>query len=183
MRFHETPLKGAFLIDLEPIKDKRGFFARSWCSREFELRGLPTRLAQCNISYSRFRGTLRGLHFQTPPHAEAKVVRCIRGAAFDVVVDLRYQSPTFSQWFAVELTADNRRAMYIPEGFAHGFQTLEDDTELFYQMAEFYHADAASGLRWDDPQVQIDWPAKKPIISDKDAGWPTLETLGCRVVD
>ncbi|MFH1539118.1 MAG: dTDP-4-dehydrorhamnose 3,5-epimerase [bacterium] len=173
MKFTGTPLKGAFVIDLEPLEDDRGFFARSWCRKEFEARGLNPNLVQCNISFNKKKGTLRGIHYQERPHAEAKLVRCTMGAICDVIIDLRPESPTFKQWFSVELTAQNRRALYIPEDFAHGFQTLEDNSEVFYQMSEFHHPESARGLRWDDPAFGIDWPEEeKRIISDKDLNYP-----------
>ena len=168
MKFEETPLLGAYLIHLEPIKDERGFFARSWCLDEFEQQGLDTNLTQCSISFNIRKSTLRGLHYQTPPHEETKIVRCTRGALFDVIVDLRADSPTFKQWFAAELTAENHLAMYVPKGFAHGLQTLEDNTEAFYQISEKYFPESAAGVRWDDPAFGIEWPEMKPILSEKD---------------
>jgi dTDP-4-dehydrorhamnose 3,5-epimerase len=164
MLFIETKLKGAFIIDIAPRQDERGFFARSWCADEFVKHGLNPRLAQCNISFNKKRGTLRGMHYQAEPFPEAKLVRCTMGAMYDVMIDLRQNSPTFKQWLAVELTAQNRRALYIPEGFAHGFQTLEDDTEVFYQMSEFYHPECARGVRWDDPAFGILWRERGEII-------------------
>jgi dTDP-4-dehydrorhamnose 3,5-epimerase len=166
--FTETKPKGAFVIELEPVEDERGFFARSWCGREFEVRGLNSQLAQCNISFNKRKGTLRGMHYQTAPHEEAKLVRCTMGAIFDVIIDLRRQSPTFKKWVAVELNERNRRMLYVPEGFAHGFQTLEDDTEVFYQMSEFYAPEHARGVRWNDPAFQISWPGAEPVISASD---------------
>lgn len=169
MLFKETKLQGVFLIELERLEDDRGFFARSWCQREFETHGLNPRLVQCNISFNHHKGTLRGLHYQAAPHGEAKLVRCTRGAVYDAIVDLRPHSPTFKQWCAVELTADNHRMMYIPEGCAHGAQTLVDGTELFYQMSEFYHPESARGVRWNDPAFGIEWPFPEPtVISEKD---------------
>lgn len=178
MKFIETDLSGAFIIEAQPIQDERGFFARTWCQREFEAYGLNPSLVQCNISYNKNKGTLRGMHYQAPPHEEAKLVRCIRGAIYDVVLDLRHNAPTFRQWVAVELTADNRRMIYAPEGFAHGFQTLEDDTEVFYQMSEFYHPECACGVRWDDLVFNIQWPIPKPILSDKDRSFPDFAKMG-----
>jgi dTDP-4-dehydrorhamnose 3,5-epimerase len=166
--FTETKPKGAFVIELEPVEDERGFFARSWCGREFEVRGLNSQLAQCNISFNKRKGTLRGMHYQVAPHEEAKLVRCTMGAIFDVIIDLRRQSPTFKKWVAVELNERNRRMLYVPEGFAHGFQTLEDDTEVFYQMSEFYAPEHARGVRWNDPAFQIRWPEAEPVISASD---------------
>lgn len=170
----ETTLKGMYIIDLERLEDERGCFARSWCQREFAAIGLNPRLVQCNISFNNAKGTLRGLHYQIAPHAEAKLVRCTRGAIYDVAVDLRPDSPTFNQWIAVHLTADSRRAVYIPEGLAHGFQTLQDDTEVFYQMSEFYHAECARGVRWDDPAIGIQWPLPNPIVSQHDRSYDFL---------
>lgn len=168
MKFSTTALAGAYIIDIEPVTDERGFFAKSWCRREFEKYGLNSNLAQCGISFNKKRGTLRGMHHQAKPHEEAKVVRCTRGAVYDVIVDLHSESPTFKQWIAVELNAENRRMLYIPPGFAHGFQSLMDDTEVFYQISEFYHPDFARGVRWDDPAFGIQWPPAERIISDKD---------------
>lgn len=172
MRFTETTLAGAWVIDIEPREDERGFFARSWCREEFVRQGLDPRLVQCNISYNTRRGTLRGMHRQLAPHEEVKVVRCTRGAIHDVLLDLRPDSKTFCRWVAVELTEENRRMLYVPEGVAHGFQTLVDGTELFYQMSETYHGDLASGVRWDDPRFGITWPIADPIISERDASFP-----------
>lgn len=172
MKFTETRLKGAFLIELEPIADERGFFARSWCQREFEERGLDPALVQCNISFNVRRGTLRGMHYQSAPHAEAKLVRCTRGRIHDVIVDLRAESATYCAWTAYELSAENRKMLFVPAGFAHGFQTLEDDCEVFYQMSAFYHAPSARGVRWDDPAFNIDWPLRDPVVSARDAGYP-----------
>jgi dTDP-4-dehydrorhamnose 3,5-epimerase len=169
--FIEIKLQGAFILDIEPREDERGFFARSWCEEEFKQHGLNPRLAQCNISFNEKRGTLRGMHYQVAPFAEAKLVRCTMGASYDVIIDLRPVSPTFKQWVSVELTAENRRAVYIPEGFAHGFQTLADNTEVFYQMTESYHPECARGLRWDDPTFGIVWPIEYPSISEKDSGF------------
>jgi dTDP-4-dehydrorhamnose 3,5-epimerase len=172
MIFTETNLKSSFLIEPEPCADERGFFARTWCQREFEAHGLQIRWVQCNVSFNKTKGTLRGMHYQVAPYAEAKLVRCTRGAIYDVIIDLRYDSPTFKQWLAVKLTADNRQMLFIPEGFAHGFQTLEDDTEVFYQMSEFYAPDYAKGVRWDDPAFDISWPADERIISERDRSYP-----------
>ena len=168
MIFKETKLKGAYIIEIEPLEDERGFFARSFCQKELEEHGLNPCIIQCNISYNKKRGTLRGMHYQVPPYEETKVVRCTMGAVYDVIIDLRKHSRTFKRWAAVELTAQNRRALYIPEGLAHGFQTLEDNTEVFYQMSEFYHPECARGVRWDDPVFGVKWPIEPTIISDKD---------------
>lgn len=176
MIFSETDLPDAYVIDLERIEDERGFFARSWCRREFSEHGLSTDIAQANMSFNKRKGTLRGMHFQAPPHAEAKLVRCTRGAIYDVIVDLRSDSPTHSRWVGVELTAENRRMLYVPEGFAHGFQTLQDDTEIFYLVSEFYAPEAEGGVRWDDAAFGIEWPLGAPTeISDKDRAWPDYE--------
>jgi len=169
MIFTETKLKGAYLIDVDKHEDERGFFARSWCTDEFERHGLNPRLVQCNISFNKKLGTLRGLHYQSSPYQEAKLVRCTMGALYDVIIDLRSDSSSFKKWFSVELTAQNRRSLYVPEGFAHGFQTLVDDTEVFYQMSEFFHPECARGVRWDDPAFGIVWPISNAIISKKDA--------------
>jgi dTDP-4-dehydrorhamnose 3,5-epimerase len=171
LKFLPTPLAGAYLIELEQLDDERGFFARSFCQNEFKAHGLDPVVAQCNVSFNRKRGTLRGLHYQAEPHAEAKLVRCTRGAIWDVIVDLRKASPTARKWHAVELTAENRRALYMPAGFAHGFQTLADDTEVLYQMSEFYHHESARGVRWNDPAFGIAWPLADPILSKKDESY------------
>ncbi len=168
MKFMETKLKGAYIIEPERLEDERGFFARTFCQKEFEANGLNTRLVQCSISYNKRKGTLRGMHYQVAPMAEAKLVRCTRRAIYDVIIDLRQESSTYCKWAAMELTADNRLMVYIPEGFAHGFQTLEDDTEVFYQMSELYAPEYARGVRWDDPAFGIEWPLFKKIVSNKD---------------
>jgi dTDP-4-dehydrorhamnose 3,5-epimerase len=175
MIFTETPLSGAFIVDLEPRGDDRGFFARAFCQREFEARGLKPLIAQANISFNYRKGTVRGLHFQFPPAAETKFVRCSRGAIVDVIVDLRPESPTYLRHLAVELTADNRRGLYVPERFAHGYQVLEDNTETTYQVGEFYTPAAESGLRYSDPRLDIRWPLPVTDMSPKDQGWPLLE--------
>jgi len=170
--FTETKLAGAFIIDLEQRADERGFFARSFCAREFAAHGLNPQVVNTNVSHSARRGTLRGMHFQRPPHAEAKLVRCTRGAIYDVIIDLRAGSPTLGQWLGVELTAANYRQLYVPEGFAHGFQTLEDEADVVYQVSEFYTPGAEGGLRYDDPAFGIRWPLPVSVISPKDAAWP-----------
>jgi dTDP-4-dehydrorhamnose 3,5-epimerase len=175
MIFTETNLSGVYMIDLEPISDERGFFARTWCAREFALHGLNSNLVQCNLSFNARRGTLRGMHYQVPPHEEVKLVSCISGSIYDVIIDLRKDSPTFCQWQAVELSAQSRQMIYIPEGFAHGFQTLQDDTSVFYQMSECYHPECARGFRWDDQMFGINWPIGDKIVSDKDQKWMWLE--------
>ncbi len=172
MIFSETKLKGAFVIEPERQEDGRGFFARTFCQKEFEAHGLNPRLVQCNISFNRKKGTLRGMHYQRAPYREVKLVRTTMGAIFDVIIDLRPGSATFREWMAVELSADNRRMLYIPEGFAHGFQTLGSNSEVFYQMSEFFHPECARGARWDDPAFGIEWPDDERIISDKDREYP-----------
>ncbi|HYB10585.1 MAG TPA: dTDP-4-dehydrorhamnose 3,5-epimerase [Alphaproteobacteria bacterium] len=181
MKFVPTPFAGAFIIEPERLEDERGFFARCWCRTELETHGLVASFAQCNISFNRKLGTLRGLHYQAAPYCEAKIVRCTRGRAFDVMVDLRPSSPTRHHWHAVELSADNARMVYVPEHFAHGFQTLEDDTELFYQMSEDHRPEAACGLRFDDPAFAIAWPIDNPILSLRDLSFPLLgvEQIAC----
>ena len=171
MRFTETRLKGAFIIEPERLEDDRGFFARTFCQKEFEAQGLNPKIVQCNISYNKHKGTLRGMHYQVAPMAEAKLVSCTRGAIYDVIIDLRHGSPTYCQWFAEELNTENRKMIYIPEGFAHGFQSLEDDTEVFYQMSEFYSPEHARGVRWDDPVFGIKWHERQRIISTKDKNY------------
>ncbi|MDO9540775.1 MAG: dTDP-4-dehydrorhamnose 3,5-epimerase [Kiritimatiellia bacterium] len=172
MIFVETKLKGAFIIEPERKEDERGFFARTWCRHEFEQHGLNPQLVQCSLSCNVKKGTLRGMHYQIFPHAETKLVRCTRGALHDVIVDLRSESPTFRCWIAMELTSENRKALYIPEGLAHGFQTLMDETEVLYQISEFYHPECARGVRWDDPVFKISWPSGPRIISPKDQQYP-----------
>jgi dTDP-4-dehydrorhamnose 3,5-epimerase len=172
VKFSPTVLAGAYVIDIEPVPDERGFFARSWCHEEFSRHGLNPDLAQCSISFSKKRGTLRGMHYQAAPHEETKVVRCTRGVIHDVILDLRPRSHTFRKWLAVELSADNHRMLYIPAGFAHGFQSLTDDTEVFYQISAPYHPASARGVRWDDPAFGIQWPAAERIISDRDRHYP-----------
>jgi dTDP-4-dehydrorhamnose 3,5-epimerase len=174
MIFHTSKLQGVFEIDLEPKADERGFFARAWCQKEFESNKLNSKLVQCNISFNARRGTLRGIHHQAEPHAESKLVRCTRGAIYDVVVDLRPASSTYRDWVAVVLTAEKRNMVYVPEGCGHGFVTLEDQTEIFYQMSEFYDADSARGVRWDDPAFQIAWPEKVQVISERDRSYPNF---------
>jgi len=172
VKFTETTLKGAFVIEPDRIEDERGFFARTFCRHEFEAPGLNPDLVQCSVSFNLKRGTLRGMHYQVAPHAETKLVRCTRGAIYDVIVDLRTQFRTFRQWVAVELSANNRLMLYIPEGLAHGFQTLQDETEVFYQMSEFYSPEHARGVRWNDDAFRISWPIVDPIISNKDRSYP-----------
>jgi dTDP-4-dehydrorhamnose 3,5-epimerase len=173
--FTETRLAGAYVIDPEPHADERGLFARTFCAKEFAQHGLSTIPVQCNISQNRYKGTLRGMHWQAPPHEEAKLIRCTRGAIHDVLVDLRPGSPTLGEHLGIDLTADNRRMLYVPEGFAHGFLTLEDGTEVFYQMSAFYEPAAARGLRHDDPALGIRWPAEVTVVSERDRSWPDWE--------
>jgi len=177
MRFDGTDLSGAFVVDLEPREDERGFFARAWCVDEFEEHGLETTVVQCNVSFNRHRGTVRGMHFQLPPHDEVKIIRCTRGAIYDVLVDLRPDSPTYREWIGVELTAENRRALYAPKGTAHGYQTLADETETFYQVSAAYAPGAEGGVRWDDPSFGVAWPLPVATISEKDASWPDYAPL------
>jgi dTDP-4-dehydrorhamnose 3,5-epimerase len=172
MIFTPTRLAGARVIDLERREDERGFFARSWCRHEFEEQGLNAQLVQCSISFNTVRGTLRGMHYQAKPHEEAKVVRCTRGGVHDVIIDLRPDSPTYLLWEAVELSEENRRMLYVPEGVAHGFQTLVDATEVCYQMSEVYRPESARGVRWDDPVFGIRWPDGERIISRRDRSYP-----------
>jgi len=169
-------LPNVFEIHLEPKTDERGFFARSWCQREFEAHGLNSDLAQCNVSFNTRRGTLRGIHYQAAPHEETKVVRCTKGAIYDVVVDLRPDSSTFRRWIGVTLTAASRHMIYVPKGCAHGFLTLENDTEIFYQMSQFYDAGSARGVRWDDPAFQIAWPERVEVISERDRTYPDFDS-------
>jgi dTDP-4-dehydrorhamnose 3,5-epimerase len=176
--FTETPLPGAFVVDPEPLEDARGLFARTWCWREFEARGLETRIAQCSTSFNKRKGTLRGMHYQEPPAAETKVVRCTRGSFHDVIIDLRPDSRTFTRHFAGVLTADNRKMLYVPAGFAHGFQTLEDGTEVFYQISEFYSPDHGRGVRWDDPAFGIRWPEDERTIVERDRSYPDFRPAG-----
>ena len=172
MKFTETKIKGAFVIEPERLEDERGFFARVWDAEEFKARGLSPQLAQCSISFNRKKGTLRGMHYQAAPCAENKVVRCTLGALHDVILDLRPESPTFRGWLSMELTADNRKMLYVPEGIAHGFQTLSDNTEAFYQISELHHPELARGVRWDDPVFKIKWPLPVTEISAKDSNCP-----------
>ena len=172
MFFQETALVGAYIIDADMHHDDRGFFARTWCRNEFAERGLNPRLVQCNISFNLKKGTWRGMHYQLAPHEEAKLVRCTLGAICDVIVDLRPDSPTFKQYVTVELSAKNRRMLYIPERFAHGFVTLEDNSEIFYQMSEFYAPESARGFRWNDPVFAIDLPFGISVISERDRDYP-----------
>ncbi len=177
MRFTETPLAGAWILDIEPREDARGFFARAFCQQEFAAHGLKPLIAQANVAFNHRAGTLRGMHFQYPPAAETKLVRCTRGAILDIIVDLRPESPTFLRHTAVELTADNHRAIFVPERFAHGYQALADRTETSYQVGEFYQPGVEGGLRCDDPRLGLSWPLPVSVISDKDQAWPLLSDI------
>ena len=175
MRYHPTSLAGAYVIELEKISDQRGFFARTWCQNEFADKGLNSNLVQCNVSYNKIRGTLRGMHYQRAPYWEAKLVRCTRGAIYDVIIDLRNDSKTFTHWFGVKLTSKNRKALYVPEGFAHGFLTLKDHTEVIYQMSEAFSAGNSDGVRWNDAAFGIKWPLDPEVISEQDNSYPFLQ--------
>lgn len=172
MIFQETKLTGVFEIQIEAKADERGFFARTWCQQEFESHGLNSQLAQCSVSFNTRKGTLRGMHYQAAPFPETKVVRCTRGSLYDVVLDLREQSPTFKQWIGVTLDAEKRNMVYVPEGCAHGFITLEAETEIFYQISEFFKPELSRGVRWDDSAFQIAWPAPVQLISERDRTYP-----------
>ena len=174
MIFTETKLKGAFILELERFEDERGFFAHSWSRQQFAERGLESSLVECNISFNKAKATLRGMHYQAAPYGQAKIVRCTLGSIYDAIIDLRTASPTFKQWVGVELTARNRLMLYIPKDFAHGFQTLEDQTEVFYQMSEVYAPESARGVRWNDPAFGIDWPLAVTAISQRDREHPLL---------
>ncbi len=174
MKFTQTPIAGAFVVEIERIEDDRGFFGRSFCQDEFRAQGLVPVVAQCSVSWNRRRGTLRGLHYQAPPHGETKLIRCTRGAVWDVVVDLREESLTHLRWYAIELSEENRLALYIPEGVAHGFQTLLDDSEVLYQMSVSYCPEHARSVRWSDPALGIPWPIENPTLSERDRTSPML---------
>jgi len=175
MRFQELPVKGVFLLEPERKEDSRGFFARTYCRRELEERGLDPTVVQCNISVNKLRGTVRGMHYQAAPFEEVKLVRCTKGSIWDVVLDLRPDSPTYKHHYGVELDDQNRLALYIPAGLAHGFQTLADDTEVFYQMSELYHPEAARGVRWNDPAFNVTWPLEVSVIAEKDLDFPDFQ--------
>jgi dTDP-4-dehydrorhamnose 3,5-epimerase len=177
MIFTETKLKGAFIIDVELLADQRGAFARTFCAKDFEQQGLKPSVAQCNLSFNHQAGTLRGLHYQVSPAAETKLVRCTKGGIYDVIVDMRPESPTYRQHIGVELTAENRRALYVPELFAHGYQALSDGAEVIYQVGEFYTPGYERGLHYDDPAFGISWPLPVTVISEKDASWPLFEPM------
>ena len=172
MIFRETTLKGAFVIEIEKFEDKRGFFARAWCQKEVEANGLVSRVVQTNISFNKKRGTLRGMHYQVAPYEQIKLIRCTRGVIYDVIIDLRPDSPTFRKWTGVKLTAENYTMLYVPENFAHGFQTLENNTEATYQVSQFYSPESERGFRYDDPVFQVEWPLPVEVISEKDIAWP-----------
>ena len=175
MNFTETKLSGAFIIEPERLEDGRGFFARSWCEKELAGHNLDTDLAQCNISFNKVKGTLRGMHYQIKPREEAKIVRCTKGSIYDVIIDLRPDSPTLKQWTAVELNEENRNMLYVPKGFAHGFQTLADNTEIFYQISALYSPEHARGIKWNDPAFNIEWPIDTLTISDKDKSYSNYQ--------
>jgi len=175
MIFIETKFKGAFIIEIEKLDDARGFFARTWDQKQFEKYGLNSKLVQCSISINNKKGTIRGMHYQTKPFEEVKLVRCTRGKIYDVIIDLRSNSKTFKDWYSIELSAKNYKMLFIPEGFAHGFQTLEDDTEVFYQMSEFYVPECARGIKWDDKSFKIKWPIRPSEISQKDISYSSFE--------
>jgi dTDP-4-dehydrorhamnose 3,5-epimerase len=174
MKFNETGLQGAIIVEIEKLQDQRGFFARSWCKREFEQYGLDASLVQANVSYNHRKGTLRGMHFQVEPHGETKLVRCTQGAIYDVIIDLRQDSPTYRKWVGVELTADNFRMLFVPKMFAHGFQTLAEESVVTYQVGQFYTPGSERGIRFDDSAFQIQWPLEVGVISDKDKSWPAF---------
>lgn len=178
MLFSETPLSGCYVIEPERMQDHRGFFARAWCQKELEQRGLKAEVLQSNVGLSHRKGTLRGLHYQQAPHAEVKIVRCTRGAMFDVVVDLRPASPMHKQWFSVELTEDNGKMIYVSEGFAQGYMTLADNTEMNYHTSRLFNRESASGVRYDDPAFGIKWPIEASVISEQDAKWPNYGNAG-----
>jgi dTDP-4-dehydrorhamnose 3,5-epimerase len=175
MKFEPTPLQDAWVITLEPFRDDRGYFARAFCRREFEAHGIVDDMVQCNASFNNEQGTLRGLHFQSEPASESKLIRCVQGALYDVIVDIRPESPTYLQYFGVELSADNLKMVYVPRNFAHGFLTLKPDTAAYYLVGEYYTPECEQGLRYDDPALDIDWPAPIRTISDKDRDWPLLK--------
>jgi dTDP-4-dehydrorhamnose 3,5-epimerase len=178
MIFTETALQGAYVIDLERLEDERGFFARCWCRTEFKAHGLNPRLVQCSVSFSARKGTLRGMHYQAEPYQETKLIRCTAGSIYDVIVDIRPDSPSFKKHFSAVLTSENRRALFAPEGFAHGFLTLSDDTEVLYQMSEVHAPEYARGFRWNDPAFGIEWPAAVQAISDRDRDYPDFGPPG-----
>jgi dTDP-4-dehydrorhamnose 3,5-epimerase len=174
MTFSETKLSGAFIVELEKFEDERGFFAHSWSEKEFAARRLDSSMVECSISFNWKRGTLRGMHYQAAPHGQVKIVRCTKGAIYDVIIDLRAASPTFKQWVGVELTAENHSMLYVPKGFAHGFQTLEDASEVFYQMSEVYAPESGRGVRWNDPAFKIAWPEPVSLVNERDGTYPDV---------
>ena len=182
MKFVETTLRGAYIIELEKHTDERGFFARSWDTQEFARKGLDPKIVQCSVSLNEKRGTLRGMHYQSAPFQEAKIVRCTRGTIYDVIIDIRHGSETFMQWTAAELTEDNHRMLYVPKGFAHGFQTLVDHSEVFYQISETYSPGSARGIRWNDPQFKITWPDAVRTMSVKDSECPDFDPTNAEQV-
>ena len=172
MKFIPTKIEGVYIIDIEPMEDERGFFARSWCADELRAQGLVSNLVQCSVSFNKKRGTIRGMHYQAAPHEETKIVRCTAGSIYDVIVDMRHESATFKQWLSVELSAENRRMIYVPPGFAHGFQSLVDNTEVFYMVSEFYRPESSLSVRWNDPQFAIEWPHEEHrVISLRDRNY------------
>ncbi len=175
MIFKKTDLKDAYLIELEKLGDERGFFARSYCKKEFQEQGIDHAIVQSNISYNKFRHTLRGMHYQAEPHGEAKLIRCSKGGIYDVIIDVCPDSPTFKRWISIELNEENGRMLYVPKGFAHGFLTLENDTEVIYEVSEYYTPGAEEGIMYDDPVFDIPWPAEAEVISEKDQQWPAFE--------
>lgn len=175
MKFTETRLQGAYLVDLQKMEDERGFFARAFCRSEFEQNGMVPDVVQANMSWNQARGTLRGMHYQHHPYQETKFIRCTRGAIYDVIIDLRKDSPDYGQWIGVELTADNRSALFVPRDFAHGFITLTDDTEVLYLVSQSYQPGSEGGIRWNDPHFKIEWPIEPVCISEKDANWPDYQ--------
>jgi dTDP-4-dehydrorhamnose 3,5-epimerase len=177
VKFHDTGLEGAFIIDLDRLQDSRGFFARTWCQKEFQDQGLISTIAQANTSFNNRAGTLRGMHYQAEPYQETKLVRCTSGALYDVIIDLRPQSATYRRWFGAELTAENGKMLYVPADFAHGFITLKDNTEVHYLVSELYTPGAERGVRWDDPAFAIEWPQAVEVISEKDAAWPDFADM------
>jgi dTDP-4-dehydrorhamnose 3,5-epimerase len=178
MIFTELPLAGAFAVDLQELRDERGFFARSYCAAEFAAQGLGPELRQCSVSYNARRGTLRGLHYQDAPHEEHKLVRCTAGAIYDVIVDIRQSSPTYRRWYGAELTMANRRSLFVPPGFAHGFVSLTDGAEVYYMISTAHAPEFSRGLRWDDPAFAIEWPLAPTVISARDAAYPLMDALG-----
>ena len=175
MLFKETKLKGAFIIELEPIEDKRGFFARSFCQDEFKKHGIDFNIVQCSISYNKNKGTLRGMHYQSAPFEEAKLVSCTRGRIYDVIIDLRTNSNTYCKWLAIELSEENNKVLYVPKGLAHGFQALENNSIVFYQMSEFFNPEYSQGIRWDDPSFLVEWPISGKTMSEKDSNYPSFK--------